>query len=396
LGAYSFKNLTSKCSFLSRGYIPEMRRKVESWEIVAGHTIYNSFTISPQRLVQGTLHRELAYMTDAATNYVKKDLHSNVDLCNVANIYVRYRGTVGREFIFDLELNGSNGLMERRVALLLPHVKEKVTLFQLPSLETRINFIVPLDGLNRKKIAKFQRYYYTICVRKKENCRLVYVMYSGSIPDVNFMRTYLARFQRRHSAFIYEYVIGVGKFNKTAAYELGLSKLEDDELAFIASVELSVADHFLNRCRAFSRLGMQIYYPELFMYYNMPYVYTGKWHPRNYDYTRLHGHWGTNAVACIYKSDYIRVGGYSMFKQWELEPSLLQSPALGSLSVMQAPDPGVSHWYEATKCDSKLPPEQFSRCLSMRSDNLADRVSLASYMQSLEKKCGDNTDQQDT
>lgn len=387
---YTYEYLLANCNFLPQGYIPEMRRKVQNWEIVTGRTIFNSFNLSPQRLVHGRLSKELKYVTNAAVSVVKKEV-PDADLHNVVNKYVRYRGTVGREFIFDIELNGSRGLVERRVALLLPHLKEQVLNNPLsPGNRTLINFIIPLDGLIRKKVAKLQRSFYTICVRKVENCRLIYVIFSRAKSDVKFLQSYLSRFKRRHSKFVYDYIVSEEKFNRTKAYALAMSKLNDDDLAFIGSIDVSLADHFLNRCRAHTLRGTQVYYPELFMYYNMPYVYRGRWHPRNYDYTRLHGRWATHAVMCIYKSDYINLGGYPTFKQWELEPSLLQAPIKGSLKVMRAPDPGISHWYEATKCDSKLPPEQFSRCLSMRSDNLADRLSLAGYLLSLENKCGDD------
>lgn len=384
------ESLTKQCQFLSRGYIAEMRRKVENWETVMGQTVYNSWNLSPQELVHGGLSKELKHVTDAAVT-VASGGTPGMHLVKVGNMHVRYRGTVGREFMLDVELNGSEGkVVERRVSLLLPHTKDfslKYRSVESRGPLTRVNFIIPLNGLNRKKTAKFQRNFYTMCVRRVENCRVVYVMFSSSNTDINFMRTYLTRFKRRHSKFVYEYVVGDGKFNMTKGYNLGLAQLNNSELAFLATVDISLADHFLTRCRANSLAGSRLYYPELFMYYNMPYVYRGKWHPRNYDYSRLHGRWATRAVVCIYKSDYTSLGGYETFKHWEVDPGLVLTSVPSSFEVFKAPDPGISHWYEATHCDSKLPPAQFSRCLSTRSDNLADRLSLAGYLLSLEAKC---------
>ena len=395
----SYENFTRFCHIPSKGYIPEIRRKVVSWETVTNRKIFNSWNLSPQAAVHGDLGKEFQLVTTAAVDILRKEIPGLI-LHSVTNIYVRYKGTVGKEFILDLTvINGSNSnLIERRISLLFPHKRELV-LKNNPALKpppkvpasnlTLVNFIVPLDGLTRKKVAKFQRMYYIMCVRRSENCRLIYVIFSTVAADVSFMRTYLVRFKRRHSKFMYEYLVGDGEFDLMKAYDLGLSKLDDGDLAFIASPDLSVADHFLGRCRTYTSRGSKIYYPQLFMYYNMPYVYRGKWHPRNYDYSRLHGRWATHAIVCAYKSDYVAIGGYETLKQWEMDPSSLHSPAMGSLEVMKAPDPGISHWYEATHCDSKLPPDQFSRCLSTQSDNLADRLSLAGYLLSLEAKCGD-------
>ncbi len=392
----TFDNFTKYCHIPGKGYIPEMRRKVVAWETVTNHKIFNNWSLSPQKLVHGDLGKEIQFITTAALELLRKEM-PQLTLHSVTNLYVRYKGTIGKEYILDITVtNGSQGLVERRVSLLLPHQKEMVLKNKPvvkstkvpPSNLTRVNFIVPLNGLDRKKVAKFQRTFYIICVRKAENCKLIYVIFSKVASDISFMRTYLARFKQRHSKFEYSYVVGSGEFNLTKAYYLGLSKLDDKELAFISSPSLSLADHFLNRCRDYAAQGNRVYYPEIFMYYNMPYVYRGKWHPRNYDYSRVHGRWATHAVICAYKSDYVRIGGYEALKQWEVDPNSLHTPINGSLDVMMVPDPGVSHWYEATHCDSKLPPDQFSRCLSTQSDNLADRMSLAGYMFSLESKCG--------
>ena len=390
--AISFNEFSKNCHYSKRGYVAEIRRKVEMWNTVTGHKGYDSWNISPQELVHGGLSKELKHATSVAVNVVTKE-RPDLNLHNVENIHMRYRGTVGREYILDMKFNSSKGepkLVEKRVSLVLPHTEEMiVNLRPIHSqIDTQINFIVPLNGLNRKKTAKFQRNFYTLCVRKTENCRVVYIMFSSSSSDVNFMKTYLVRFKRRHPTFNAEYVVGSGKYEPAKAYNLGLSKLNSTDLAFIATIDLNVAQHFLTRCRTYSERGQKMYYPELFMYYNMPYVYRGKWHPRNYEYSRLHGRWATHAVMCIYKSDYTQLGGYETFKKWEVDPSLVQAVQAGGLEVIQAPDPGVSHWYTATHCDSNLPPDQFSRCLSTRSDNLADRLSLAGFLLSLEEKCG--------
>ena len=387
-----YVNFTTKhCRLFSRTYKPEMRRKVVNWDTISGSTLYNSWDLDPQTLVHGDLSKELQYVTEHAVSVVKEEL-PNARLHRMANMHVRYMGSKGKEYLFDMELKETDELIEKRVSLLLPHHPNMILKadagLEVNVSSLQLNFIVPLNGLNRPKIARFQRSYFNLCVKKKENCRIIYVLFSNSINEKKFMGTYLKRFQHRHNSFLYELVNGVGEFNLTKAYNLGMSQLEDNELGFIATLDLSTADHFLNRCRRNTVRGTRIYYPEIFRYYNMNYVFgKRKWRPRHYDYTRLNGHWTTNGVACIYKSDYIAIGGYNAITQWEMEPSLMHTYVHGSCEVMRAPDPGISHWYEVTKCNSSLPSAQFSSCLSTRSDNLADRLSLAGYLLSLEGKC---------
>ena len=390
--SYAYDNFSRDCEDYTRGYCPEIKRKIVHWDSVAGHTIYNSWKLDPQALVHGDLSKELKYAANVAMELVKAET-PNVELHNITSLYVRYRGSVGREFIFDLELSRTKGAaLQQRVSLLMPH--DDQVLLDTPVIISKenlvqVNFIVPLNGLDRKKMMKFQQTYYNLCVGGTENCRVLYIIFSSNVNDVNFMRRYLSQYQRRFSKFIYEYVVGKGKFEMGKAYSLGMSKLKDTELVFIASVDLSLlTSDFLSRCRTNTARGSRIYYPEVFAYYNMTYVYRGKRHPRIYKHTRMHGRWATHSVGCLYKSDYTAVGGYRAFKHWEFEPPT--SLVHGTLEVMQAPDPGISHRYEATKCDSNLTLNQFSSCLSRQSDSLADRRSLAEYLIALEEKCGDD------
>lgn len=368
----------------------EMRRKVQNWDTLQGNTCYSGSKLDPQYLIHGDIKRELKYATSSVMNIVQRTM-SNLKLHRVPNVYRRYRGTVGKEYIFDLQLEGNGKLMEKRVSLIFPHNRLILTNESWPGPKSLlVNFVVPLDGLNRARVARFQRAYHNICVKKKENCRLIYVIFSSVNNDKRFLKAYLTRFKRRHSTFNYEFIAGEGAFDLAMAYDLGMSVLRDNELAFIATIDLNIADHFLKRCRLNTRQGSVVYYPEIFRYYDMQYVYRGKWHPRHYDYVRQHGRWITNGVACLFKSDYVTIGGYRAIAQWQVDPSILQTRLNNTLEVMVAPEPGVSKWYEAGHCDSSLPPALFSSCLSTQSDNLADRTSLASYLLQLEGKCSYN------
>ena len=385
----NYSNFSMKCQLFKRGYIPELRRKVVNWEIVEGTRVYNSWDLSPQSMVQGDFNKELQYVANQALAVLKQDI-PGVQLLNVVTSYVRYRGSTGREYILDLELKGTMGPFERRVSLLFPHEpKLKLLPDAPPNARTiQINFIVPLKSLSRAKLGKFQKRFYLMCLKKKENCKIIYILFSASKRELSFLKAYLARYKRRYSHFRYDWIHANEKFNWSRGYELGMSKLANNDLAFIVSTDLSIAEHFMNRCRRNTLQGTRIYYPEIFKYYNMRYVYTGKRHPRHYDYIRQHGHWASDQAACIYKSDFVAIGGFSVISQWEIDPHLIQARINGTLEVMKAPDPGISRWYEQKHCDSKLPPAQFSSCVSARSDNLGDRISLANYLLLLETKCG--------
>lgn len=395
LAEVTYSEFSQNCSLFYRGCIPDLRRKVSNWDIVVGDTLYNSKNLEPQDMVYGTLSEELHYVTSVAMEVLRKEI-SDVELHNIANVYIRYKGTVGREYILDLELirtaEGRNrGSFERRVSLVLPHQPDMVFMNDNSTIgntsEIVINIITPLDELNRRKVSRFQRFYYGLCIKKKLNCRILYVFYTDSTRNVRFMKDYLVRYARKYPLFKYEILIGIGKFDKTKAYNLGASILKDDELMLIADLELGMADDFLNRCRQNAIRGHRIYYPDIFKYYDMHYIYRGRWRPKHFDYIRQHGHWTKHNTICLYKSDFTTIGGFATVQKWEIESYSLRYLLKGGLEVIQAPDAGVSHWYEERTCDSSLPPAKFSNCLTRRKDDLADRTNLANYVLALERRC---------
>lgn len=395
LSEMTYNEFSRNCHLFWRGFVPELRRKVVNWDIAIGNTLYNDKNFEPRDLVYGAMSEQLHYVTSVAMEILREKV-PDAELRNIANIYIRYKGTVGQEFILDLELirtgkRGNDSSFEKRVALLLPHQPQMTFLDSSGPIgdttKTRINIITPLDGLNRRKVSRFQRFYYGLCVKKKRNCRLVYIFYTDSKKNIQFMKDYLNRYSRKYTLFKYEFVTGTGSFNKTKAYNLGMSVLKDDELALLADLDLGISDSFLNRCRLNTIRGRRMYYPDIFKYYDMYYVYRGRWRPKHYDYIRQHGHWSKYSTICLYKSDYTTIGGIEEISRWEIESEKLRFPVNGSLEVIQAPDGGVSHWYEEMKCDTNMPPAQFSNCLTRRKDDLADRSNLANYVLSLENKC---------
>ena len=377
----------NKCPLIDKGYVPEMRRKVVNWDTIVGNSLYTSWNMSPDSVVDRQLSQEIQYVTDISVSLVKAQV-PKAGLERVTNMYARYRGTVGREYIVDMVFRVKDKFMEKRISLLLTHSDPILVEDSRDNFNSIIiNFIVPLDGVVRTKMAKFMRAYEIICIRTKENCRIIFVLLSQNTNDHSFLKTYLVRFKRRHSQFSYELSVAKEGFDKTKAYEIGISYLKDEDLVFLGGgSSFSIAGPFLGRCRANALRGKQIYYPEIFRYYNMKYVYRGRWKPRRYDFSRTHGHWATSGVACLYKSDYSAIGGYATIGKWNTDP-LIPTKLHEKLNIMIAPDPGVTHWFEDSRCDSKLSPAQFSTCMSQRSDDTADRTSLASYVLFLEQKC---------
>ena len=391
----SYNQFSTNCTLFSRGYITDVRRWIDIWDIAMGNNIYSGKNIEPQELVYGWMTEELHYATSVAMELVKQE-DSNLELRNIANSYIRHKGTVGQEFILDLELvklgEKSEKSLFKRVALLFPFHQE----FQfmnntmvVKKLNPIINLIVPFSGaLKRRKLTAFIKVCYHLCVNMKGNCKIVFVLFESVGRRIQVIKKYINRYGQKYSRFVGPIVHDTGQFDQKKGYDLGLSLLSDDDLAVLMDLEIRLTTNFLGRCRQYAIRGHQVYFPDIFRFYNMKYVHPKvKWSLRHFSFIRNHGHWAKHSLLCLYKSDYMDLGKFNQISKWEMQPELIPSTSKGGLNVIQSPDPGVSHAYGETKCDSSMPSAQFSFCLTQRRDDLGDRTVLANYALSLEEKC---------
>lgn len=311
----------------------------------------------------------------------------------IHNVYLRYSGIMGREYILDFEFrHSSEEPLEKRVTVLLPHLEN---MFQIESTdyltheqERVVNFIIPLSGVN-SRLNDFLNMYEELCLKPQEHCSLWLVMYGEK--DAELIGKKLDALRRKYSGALMEIIVGTGKFSRGRALELGISRLQPTSLIFFCDVDMMIEKSFLRRCRRNPVRGQRVYYPEFFKYYNMDYVYKFNKKPWGRGISRQHGHWAAYSygMLCLYKSDYNIVGGFDMkIEGWGGEDVDLAKRVLkAKLDILRAPDPALSHRYHDKVCSTDLAPKQFADCISSRNEDLADRTKLAEYVFYLEENC---------
>ena len=363
---------------------------VARWEIVTDNKIYNSEKSIPvsglprqvKLEVEFVLNRTLAALREGGSRYLVK----------IHNVYLRYSGLLGREYILDLDLTSETAtqLLEKRVTVLLPHLEN---LFQIESRDylppkKTIEFVVPLSGVN-SRLRDFLEMYEDLCLRTEEACSLNLVVYGEK--DFKLIKKQVRVLQQKYPMARLTQILGEGRFSRGRALELGVAKLSADALVFICDVDMMIERSFLMRCRRNPLRGTRAYYPEFFKYYNMDYVYRFSKMPWGRSISRQHGHWAmySYGMLCIYVSDYVRTGGFNPYIEgWGGEDVDLANRVLKKgLDILRAPDPALSHRYHDKVCSTNLTPRQFASCISSRNEDLADRTQLAEYVFYLEDRC---------
>lgn len=367
---------------------PQRSSEVKAWSVANPNSTYFSDRLEPREWYDGELKMELETVARRGLMQVNKQNGTSFKFRRVLYSFFRYLGTDGREVMIDVETQSRRVIKLHviRPFLLTPILLEDAG---IEAIKKTIDFVVPLSNV-RGRFAEFMKTYEDLCLKVDENCRLNLVVYGNK--DLDIIKSNLSVYKASYPKAQFNLIPGEGKFSRGRALHAGISVLPKSALAFTCDVDMTIDRGFLNRCRRNAIEGRRVYYPEVFKYYDMAYVYRFEPKPLfGYDISRKHGHWCTYGygMLCIYKSDYDTIGGYdTTIEGWGGEDiQLIDNVIERGFEVMRAPDPALSHRYHPKVCSTKLTKAQYSQCVSSRNEDIADRRRLADYIYYLENKC---------
>lgn len=376
---------------LPYSFTPASKPELGLWEFLDSKQHYTIGTTYPVQPIVGEDLEELQYVIRKAVNKLNNEEGKEYTFQRVLSGHVKYSGSRGREYILDLILADKFSSVHRRVNLL--RVAQPEILFLPDSLENKmeekVSIILPLSHVT-ERFSEFLLDYEDLYLKTRENTRLVLSVFGKE--DLEFVQTRVNSLREKYPEAEFEVVVGKQQFTRARALHLGLSILNNSELAFLCDVDMSIEPGFLNRCRMNTIQGKRIYYPVFFKYYNMNYVYRFRRKPVTYKIQREHGHWAEYSfgMVCVYKSDYVASEGFdTTIVGWGGEDVDLFNKFLKTkIEILKSPDPALSHRYHDKVCSRKLNPLQFSMCISSRNEALADRMQLAEYVFYLEDHYG--------
>lgn len=376
--------------------LPPNSTELKRWSVANPNSTYFSDHLEPREWYDGELRQELdmiAHQSLQRLNTMHRSAdkfgnYTDLKFRRVMYGFFRFLGAQGRELILDVE---TESRVIKRLSILKPFLSKPILLEDAGSeaINKTIDFVVPLSNVNNR-FAEFMKTYEDLCLKVDENCRLNLVVYGSQ--DLADIKTNITVYKRKYPGAQLNIIAGKGKFSRGRALHTGISTLQKSDLAFTCDVDMTIHRSFLNRCRRNTIQGRRVYYPEVFKYYDMSYVYRFEPEPKHgYDISRKHGHWCTYGygMLCIYKSDYDDVSGYdTTIEGWGGEDiQLVDDVIKHGYEVLRAPDPGLSHRYHPKVCSKKLSKNQYSQCLSSRNEDIADRRRLADNIYYLENKC---------
>lgn len=378
---------------------PRNSTMLRGWSVANPNSTYSSDRLEPRDWYDGELRQEIDMLAQRGLERLNAEERAANTMGNyteqkfrrVMYGFFRYLGPQGRELILDVETESK---AVKRLHILRPFLPKPILLEDagIESIHKTVDFVVPLSNVNNR-FAEFMKTYEDLCLKVDENCRLTLVVYG--LEDMEVIKTNVTVYKKKYPGAQFNIIAGKGHFSRGRALHTGISTLQKSDLAFACDVDMTINRSFLNRCRRNTIEGRRVYYPEVFKYYDMSYVYRFEPRPKyGYDISRKHGHWCTYGygMLCIYKSDYDTVGGFdTTIEGWGGEDiQLVDNVIKGGYEILRAPDPGLSHRYHPKVCSKKLTKVQYSQCVSSRNEDIADRRRLADYIYYLENKCNVN------
>ncbi len=352
------------------------------WETVLGSTIYNSNRLEPSRKLSDGETMILNYMVHKTLEYLGDNV-AGFNLNYVPIAYFHHHSNNLLESIIDIQLNNGERRKVFRSYLTLFSGMINIEVYPTNKIsDVEIEFIVPISS-DEREMARFLKNYEGLCLEKEEKCSLNLIVYGKDL--IYHIKQHFKTMSNKYSRAKLNLIEGHGLFNSGMATELGMRNVKNNHsILFLCSVEMIVKKEFLQHCRMNAIEGKQFYYPEFFQFYNSRYMNIFR---IKSILNRKNGYWRSHSsTLCLFKSDYNTIARMSLSTTFWRD-KLAQSVIKHGFKMMKAPDPSLMREYHDTTCHKGLSVDEFSTCMSVREESLADRTELAEYLFYKEEKC---------
>ncbi|XP_060617994.2 chondroitin sulfate synthase 3 [Anolis sagrei] len=257
--------------------------------------------------------------------------------------------------------------------------------------DKKIHILVPLTG-RYDTFQRFMENFEKTCLISKQNVKLAIILFNSETGQDSSKHTELmSKYRSKYPMADMTIIPMTGPFSRGLGLETASSQFDNDTLLLFCDVDLIFTPDFLQRCRANTIQGQQVYYPIIFSQYDPKVTYGGN--PpadSNFVFTKKTGFWRDYGfgITCIYKSDLVNVGGFDTSIQgWGLEDVDLFTKVITSgLKAFRSQEVGVVHVFHPVHCDPNLDPKQYKMCLGSKASTFASATQLAEIW--LEKHLG--------
>nr|XP_002131646.1 chondroitin sulfate synthase 3-like isoform X1 [Ciona intestinalis] len=277
-----------------------------------------------------------------------------------------------------------------------PYIAGKPKLVSVDHVTNReiINIISPISKVSERFNNFLSRYEDNVLSSPSSGpVRIIFVIFQ---PDdehevkyedsVSHITDVLDKFRARNKRAMIEYIFTKGEFNRAVGLHAGVMQCNDDEIVLFLDVDLKIGGDFLGRVRRNVVQHERAIFPIMFSQYDSDVMK----HASTVDMELVQdvedpmqinkqtGFWIYYAfgVAAMYKSDYLKVGGFRLdIKGWggedvDLFKKMISDPHINVMSIVDA---DLMHIYHKRGCDVTLAPDQYAMCVGAWAETLGSQ-----------------------
>ena len=251
-----------------------------------------------------------------------------------------------------------------------------------PESSDRIHVIVPLKG----RLDAMTRFLDNIEREgRNEDMEVLIVLFKSpdNLVDYEYKDSMesIKLFQTQHPLISVVVYPIVGRFSRAVALETGIRLVPMKALVLFCDVDVVIKRRFFTACRNNAQLNKSAFFPILFSQYNPAYSFavdTASQLEEHRGYWRDFGF----GLACLYKKDYFRVGGFDRkIKGWGKEDIDLYGKFIyNGYAVIRTRSPHLFHQFHPQNC-SGINESQRNMCHSTKYSNYASQINLATRWQ---------------
>lgn len=378
-----------------RKYFQQKMPKEESpdWEMFTPWKKYSYGTNSPEIGLLNPTKEGMNYVLGQTMSIINEDarkvLHRTLDFKRLNHGYKRYHPQYGVQYMLDLLMKyhrhiGSNRRrmtvhVRHHAYLQMPFGNLVYTEDIRPTKET-VNFILGLSG----RLIPFKRFMVTfedVLLKKKAKVSLVVAYFSEKEPGTKQRRIFDS-LKKKYPDIFLKWIDMEGHFSRALSLSVGSAQHEKTSLLFFCDVDLVISAEFVDRCRANTIRGKQVYYPVVFSQFAPEVAFYKEQQPITaFVYSKNAGFWRHYAfgITCQYRSDFDAIGGFDTTIQgWGMEDVELYDRYVASreYTVLRSPDPGLIHVYHAVACDKNLSEKQLIMCYDSKAATYGSQRKL--------------------
>ncbi|XP_077978424.1 chondroitin sulfate glucuronyltransferase-like [Glandiceps talaboti] len=370
------------------------------WDYFTETHLYGSTENEPKLPLLGADKMDIDEIIKTAVERFNEKYNDIFTYHSLINGYRRYDPTRGMEYTLDIALKkkADKKIVHKRCQMLRPLSKVEIVPMPYVTENSKVYIILPVQIHEREQFKVFLENYAKVCLEPHDNTALaaVFIYQPAEAKKMkendvfSEQKSLLSYYEKKYQGAQLQWVsIQTNVPSPFSVMEVASPKFPENTLMFLSSVDLILANEFLNRVRMNSIQGWQVFFPMAFSLYDPDIVHRSstKSESAKMDVIRDNGHFDTYMYefAGFYNSDYIKAikiwrQKYPKLDRMHSDTDFFNMFLNLDVHAFRAVEPSLKRAFHPRVCNPVLSEDYYKRCQQSNAEGMGSRSQLARYL----------------